>query len=176
MNLADAPSRQIDIDQEMCIMPAFLAQIENRFRTYITYDACASAGTRIVRLCGEKIPYCSQYQDDECSAVNFFNLNFTTLMEEKLWIFCPRSQEAAFLDFFLQQPIRPEAIVILLQHQELPPLINLMLRHTTEFQIYRGRNLFRKPFNKRSCFVPYFGRLIVHCFRLPKLHRTEPVT
>ena len=170
VNAADAPSREINIDNEMCITPQFFHQIEQWFQVTITLDTCASQGTQITTLCGREIPYCSQYVDEHNSHLNFFNLPFSTLMDEKLWIFAPRNQEAAFLDFFLSQPKRPEAIVILLQHQEAPTLLNLLRRQCFELRVFRGRGLFRKPFAKRCCFVPYHGRLVVHCFRLPKLN------
>ena len=168
-NDADGPSREINIDNEMCVTPQFFHQIQQRFRITFTLDACASQGTQITTLYGRGIPYCSQLVDECNSYLNFFNLPFSTLLDEKLWIFAPRNQEAAFLDYFLAQRQRPEAVVILLQHQEAPTLINLLHRQCVEFQVFRGRGFFRKPFAKRCCFVPYHGRLVVHCFRLPKL-------
>ena len=169
-NLSDAASREINIDNEMCITAQFFYRIEQHFRTTITLDGCASQGTQINTVCGRAVPYCSQYVDDHNTYLNFFNLPFGEIIEEKLWIFAPRSQEAAFLDFFLLQRRRPETLVILLQHQETPTLVNLLHRQCVEFQIFRGRGLFQKPFAKRCCFVPYHGRLVVYCFRLPKVY------
>ena len=168
MNLADAPSRVIDIDNEMCVTASLFHRIEAHFQMQITLDGCASQGTQIVTLGGRSIPYCSQYHDDRNAHLNFYGLHMPSLVHEILWVFAPRSQEAAFLDYYLGFPERPEAYFLIIQHSEVPPLLNKLHRESVAFQVFRGRNLFQKPRKKRACFVPYRGRLLAYCFKLAK--------
>ena len=172
MNLADAPSREIDIDGEMCVTAALFHRIEVHFKMQITLDGCASQGTQIFTLGGRAIPYCSRYHDDHNAHLNFYGLAMDRLVDEVLWVFAPRSQEAAFLDYFLSFSVRPEAYFLIIQHQEVPPLINKLHQESEAFQVFRGRGLFQKPRKKRACFVPYHGRLLAYCFKLAR--RVKP--
>ena len=166
VNLADAPSRDIDMDNELCVTPHLLSLIEKRFRITISLDCCATRGTQITKLSGRKIPFCSQYVEAEASYTNFYSLPFSKLAveEECLWIFSPRRKEAPFLEHFFQQSTRPPAIILIVQHAEQPTLFNLLHAKCSEFQVYRGKRLLQKPKKKRACFEPYYGFLTLYCF------------
>ena len=173
-NLADAPSRFIDLDSELCITPALLHQIEQRFRLKFTLDGCASTGTQITCLSGLKLPFCSRYVEDDSSYVNFFNLPFPKLVHETLWIFCPRKREAEFLDHFLAQAFRPKSVFFVVQHAEYPPLLNRLFQTSSEFQIYKGRRLLNKPRKKKETFEPYYGHLTLYAYYFTAL-KPDPV-
>ena len=53
-----------------------------------------------------------------------------------------------FYKFFLQSPIRPTALLILIQHAETHPLLSFLHLECESFRIFRGRKLFRKPRKK----------------------------
>jgi len=163
-NLADAPSRLIDVEDELCVTPGLLRQIEQRFRISFSLDCCASTGTQITKKCGTKIPFCSRYVEDASSYVNFLNLPFTRLLDEVLWIFCPQKVEARFVDHFLYQPQRPRTCIMLVQHSESPPLGVLLRQRCQNFYLFRGRNLLMKPQKKRESFIPYRGFLTLHVY------------
>jgi len=168
-NLADKPSRDVDIDNELCITAHLLHQIEHRFRLTFTLDCCASTGTQITRASGLKIPFCSRYVEDASSYINFFNLPFSKLSKETLWIFCPRKKEAKFIDHFFAQVKRPKSVILLVQHEEYHPLLNLLHSRSQKFQVYKGRNLLQKPKKKKETFEPYRGFLTLYAFFFEKL-------
>ena len=163
-NLADAPSREIDIDDELCVTPMLLRTIELRFRLTFTLDCCASSGTQITRMGGHKLKFCSRYKEDDSFCVNYFNLPFHKILDETVWIFCPRKREAMFIDHFLQQKRRPRGCILLVQHEEFPTLGSLLHQHCQQYQVYRGRHLLQKPNKKRASFVPYRGHLTLYIF------------
>ena len=170
VNLADAPSRDLDIPNELCITPALFSVIEKRFHITFTLDCCATLGTQITTLSGKKVPFCSQYIEDGSQYTNFFSLPFRILKErdECVWIFGPRRKEATFIDHFLNQKYRPCGVIMVVQHAEQPTLLNLLHRHSTAFQVYRGRRLLQKPKKKLPCFEPYYGHLTLYCFFFPE--------
>jgi len=168
-NLADAPSRYIDLDSELCVTPSLLYQIEKRFRLRFSLDGCASTGTQITCLDGRQLPFCSRYVEDASSYINFFNLPFAKISQETLWIFCPRKREAEFLDHFLAQKIRPKSVFLIVQHAEYPPLLNRLFESSAEFQIFKGRRLLNKPRKKKQTFEPYYGHLTLYAYYYPAL-------
>ena len=163
-NLADAPSRLIDVEDELCISPPVLKIIEKKFRICFSLDCCASTGTQITKVCGSKLKFCSRYVEDQSSYINFMNLPFGDLLMEVLWIFCPQKVEARFINHFLRQSRRPRACILLVQHAEQPPLSTLLREHCQDFVLIRGRNLLKKPQKKRESFIPYRGHLTLHIF------------
>ena len=96
------------------------------------------------------------------------NLPFADLVNEKIWIFPPRAQVTAFVQYYLSHPVRPAALFVILQHAERPSILELLLKNATQHRVYTGDHLLRKPVANKQAFIrhSFTGRL--HIVLLPQ--------
>ena len=153
--------------------PSYLLKIEAAANFQITLDCCSHQGVQIIRPNGQAIPYCSRYIDQNNRYLNFLNLPFDKLVNEKCWIFAPRAQVTAFVQYYLSHPVRPAAMFIILQHAERPSILELLTKTAISHRIHTGDRMLRKPVANRQAFTPYAfpGRL--HAILLPARTRAD---
>lgn len=149
--------------------PSFLIKLESDFNLRFSLDCCSHQGVQIVRPNCSTIPYCSRYLDDFTRYLNFFNLPFTTLINEVCWIFPPRAQMTQFVQYYLSFSNRPTAMFVVLQHAERPSILELLLKRAIQHRIYTGAHMLRRPVSNRNAFSRYMFNGRLHAILLPRV-------
>ena len=138
----------------------------------ITLDGCGHQGVQIIRPNGSAVPYCSRYIDHQNRYLNYLNLPFADLSNEQCWIFPPRAQINAFVQYYLSHTVRPAALFIILQHAERPSILQLLLKTATQHRIFTGHHLLRKPVANKQAFTRYSFSGRMHIVSLPCCPKT----
>ena len=182
-NHADLPSREIT-HEELSITNRFLrfeslkivksVLYSHDFRVVekvsgfeVTLDGASHRGVRLNNARGRPLPYCSRFNDGDNTYQNFLSLNFSNLIDEIVWLFCPKSHESKFLNYFLSFPRRPRLIFMLLQHNELDNLYPLLLLHHEAHYRFQNDNFITRSVKNRTARQPHPFRGVIHIFVLP---------
>jgi len=97
-------------------------------------------------------------------------LPLSKMMNETLWIFCPKNQTLKFLQYYLAQIPRPDALVLMMQHQGLPMCYNLLMSQQQSKKVYIGCGELRRPQTSREIHQDFIFPGRIHIFYLPVVY------
>ena len=142
--------------------------IEKDFKLLFTLDGASHFGCPLNANNGQPLRYCSRYHDGGNSYRNFLSLRFDEMCHETIWLFCPKKQEAKFLNYYLSFPKRPHLVFLLLQHQESDNLWPLLLKHKKKTRSYTDQGFLSKAVKNRRARERYTFHGLLHVFHLPR--------
>ena len=112
----------------------------------------------------------ARYNDGGNTYLNFLNLNFSNLVGEKIWLFPPKSHESVFLQYYLSWTRRPYLVMLLLQHQSLPPIYNLALQSCARHQTFTDRNFLSRAVKGSRARTPHPFKGLFHIFEFAQVN------
>ena len=136
----------------------------------VTFDGASHRGVRLHNPQGHPLPYCSRFNDGSNAFQNFLSLDFSQMMSETIWLFCPKSHESRFLSYFLSFKKRPRLLFMLLQHNELDNLFPLLYKHREAHYRFQNDKFITRSVKNRTARQNYPFRGIIHIFVLPPLN------